>query len=168
MPARMHGRVCGCIEFRFVRSFLATPNSCPVLPVQIHKLMAGLLDQHTLAATPDALGMVEGMARYFCARSRRVVRTRGLDHWHAVLENEFGGMNEVRGTRHRLPDLAGRGGEGKGEGKEKGDGSSTFLHTLDEDAHAATGVHLTATCMPQPCGPISSMNLSRCCTICTW
>lgn len=110
-------------------------------PTQIHKIMAGLLDQHGLLADPDALGMAERMAAYFCGRWERgrgccsagapvapsplrcelervgmrllhtpqrvpspgcewrrvesVIQNHDLAYWHAVLEVEFGGMNEV-------------------------------------------------------------------------
>lgn len=40
----------------------------PRSTVQIHKIMQGLLDQHTMVANPLALGMVEDMAKYFCNR----------------------------------------------------------------------------------------------------
>ena len=36
--------------------------------LQIHKIMAGLLDQHQLAGTDEALKMAEQMASYFCGR----------------------------------------------------------------------------------------------------
>jgi hypothetical protein len=59
--------------------------------------MAGLLDQAQLAGNKEALAGVEDMAGYFCSRARRVIAVNGSEHWHQVLENEFGGMNEVRG-----------------------------------------------------------------------
>jgi len=61
----------------------------------IHKIMAGLLAQHQLAGQRDALDVLLGMADYFCERSQRVYETQGAEHWHQVLETEFGGMNEV-------------------------------------------------------------------------
>jgi uncharacterized protein len=61
----------------------------------IHKIMQGLLDQHQLAAQHHALEILSSMANYFCTWSERVVADHGLDHWHQVLENEFGGMNDV-------------------------------------------------------------------------
>ncbi|KAL4441795.1 hypothetical protein ABPG77_003711 [Micractinium sp. CCAP 211/92] len=61
----------------------------------IHKIMAGFLDQHQLAGTEGALQAVEWMADYFCGRVRRVREANGTDVWNQILENEFGGMNEV-------------------------------------------------------------------------
>ncbi|EFN58808.1 hypothetical protein CHLNCDRAFT_56904 [Chlorella variabilis] len=61
----------------------------------IHKIMAGLLDQHQLAGTDEALKMAEQMASYFCGRAQRVRENNGEDYWYRCLENEFGGMNEV-------------------------------------------------------------------------
>jgi len=69
----------------------------------IHKIMQGLLDQHQLAAAaqptsaaqPKAFDILSSMAKYFCTWSKRVVNDHGIDHWHQVLENEFGGMNDV-------------------------------------------------------------------------
>jgi DUF1680 family protein len=61
----------------------------------IHKIMQGLLDQHQLAAQPQAFGILSSMAKFFCRWSARVVGQYGLDHWHQVLETEFGGMNDV-------------------------------------------------------------------------
>ncbi len=40
----------------------------PLPRLQIHKIMAGLLDQHQLAGTDEALKMAEQMAGYFCGR----------------------------------------------------------------------------------------------------
>lgn len=61
----------------------------------IHKLLAGLLAQHQLAQQPQALDVALGMAAYYCGRCHKVVREKGEEHWHKVLETEFGGMNEV-------------------------------------------------------------------------
>ena len=35
------------------------------------------------------------MARYFTARVDRTLVANGTAHWEAVLETEFGGMNDV-------------------------------------------------------------------------
>lgn len=61
----------------------------------IHKIMAGLLDQHMLADNPQALKMVTWMADYFFGRVQNVIAKYSLDrHWRS-LNTEFGGMNEV-------------------------------------------------------------------------
>jgi DUF1680 family protein len=57
----------------------------------LHKIMAGLLDMHTLAGNPQALGMVRGMAAW----TGRWVRPLGDATMARVLEREYGGMNEV-------------------------------------------------------------------------
>lgn len=61
----------------------------------IHKIMAGLLDQHQLVGNSKALSMAIAMADYFCNRSQTVVESHGRDHWNKVLETEFGGMNDI-------------------------------------------------------------------------
>eukprot|EP00955_Chlamydomonas_euryale_P097026 365048-Chlamydomonas_euryale.AAC.19 len=62
---------------------------------QIHKIMAGLLDAHILCGNKRALHMVEAMAQYHLRRVDAVVATHGQDHWQRVLDNEFGGMNDI-------------------------------------------------------------------------
>lgn len=57
--------------------------------------MAGLLAQHVLLGHSDALATTLKMADYFCNRSQDVVKTKGREHWNAVLNTEFGGMNEA-------------------------------------------------------------------------
>jgi hypothetical protein len=56
-----------------------------------HKIMAGLLDMHTLAGNSDALPVAEGMAQwvnnYFVGIS--------ADQRQRMLRTEYGGMNEV-------------------------------------------------------------------------
>ena len=65
--------------------------------------MAGLLDQHELAGSRQALGVAVRMGQYFGRRVERVVAERGLAHWHRVLDVEFGGMNEVRSVNTGYP-----------------------------------------------------------------
>ncbi|KAL9256424.1 hypothetical protein AKJ16_DCAP13215 [Drosera capensis] len=61
----------------------------------IHKVMAGLLDQHTLAGNPQALGMLKWMVEYFYNRVQNVIRTYTIErHWMSLNE-EFGGMNDI-------------------------------------------------------------------------
>ncbi|DBA96514.1 hypothetical protein WJX77_003023 [Trebouxia sp. C0004] len=61
----------------------------------IHKVMAGLLDHHTFAHNQVALQMVVDMAAYFGKRVDDTLQINGTDHWHEMLNNEFGGMSEV-------------------------------------------------------------------------
>ena len=63
--------------------------------LQIHKIMAGLLDHHTFAHNQVALQMVVDMAAYFGKRVDDTLHVNGTDHWHEMLNNEFGGMSEV-------------------------------------------------------------------------
>jgi hypothetical protein len=57
--------------------------------------MAGLLDAYLFMGNSNALGMAYLEAQFFTAYIDRIIATKGLGHWHAMLENEFGGMNEV-------------------------------------------------------------------------
>ena len=57
----------------------------------LHKIMAGLLDQHTLAGGAQALEVLRGMARWV----DRWTQPLGDAAMARVLEREFGGMNEV-------------------------------------------------------------------------
>ncbi len=63
--------------------------------LQIHKIMAGLLDHHTLTHNQVALHMVVDMAAYFGKHVDDTLQVNGTDHWHEMLNNEFGGMSEV-------------------------------------------------------------------------
>ena len=62
---------------------------------QIHKIMAGLLDVHTLAGSGLALQMVIDEASCFTRYIDAAVAANGTKHWHDMLKNEFGGMQEV-------------------------------------------------------------------------
>jgi len=57
----------------------------------LHKIMAGLLDMHTLAGSAPALELVKGMARW----TARWTQALGDADMARVLEREYGGMNEV-------------------------------------------------------------------------
>jgi len=57
----------------------------------LHKIMAGLLDMHTLAGNAQALVMLKGIAGWV----RRYAMPLGEAHMARVLEREYGGMNEV-------------------------------------------------------------------------
>jgi DUF1680 family protein len=56
-----------------------------------HKIMAGLLDNWTLANNSQALDMVRGMAIWV----REYARDVPDDQWQRMLNVEFGGMNDV-------------------------------------------------------------------------
>ena len=69
------------------------PHTC--CAVQIHKIMAGLLDAYLYVDNYDALDMASAEAAFFTQYIDRIVARKGTAHWHGMLENEFGGMNEV-------------------------------------------------------------------------
>jgi DUF1680 family protein len=77
----------------------------------LHKIMAGLLDMHTLAGNAQALDVLKGMARWTAAW----VQPLGDYEMQRVLEREYGGMNEllynlsaIPGGDERYRDLAHR------------------------------------------------------------
>ena len=57
--------------------------------------MAGLLDQYLFADSSLALHMVMDMASYFGKCVDATLKVNGTNHWHEMLNNEFGGMSEV-------------------------------------------------------------------------
>jgi DUF1680 family protein len=57
----------------------------------LHKIMAGMLDMHTLAGNARALEVLQGMARW----TGRWAQPLGDEHMARVLEREYGGMNEM-------------------------------------------------------------------------
>lgn len=63
--------------------------------MQIHKIMAGLLDAYTYMDRQKALFMVISEAAFFTRYIDHVITVKGTAHWHAMLDTEFGGMNEV-------------------------------------------------------------------------
>lgn len=61
----------------------------------IHKIMAGLLDQYTLAGNDQALQMVVWMAEYFGNRVKNVIQNYSIERHWLSLNEETGGMNDV-------------------------------------------------------------------------
>jgi hypothetical protein len=57
----------------------------------VHKIMAGLLDMHTLAGNAEALDVLKGMARWTAGWAQPL----GDDAMARILEREYGGMNEL-------------------------------------------------------------------------
>jgi DUF1680 family protein len=57
----------------------------------IHKVMAGLLDMHQLADNPQALDVVEKMAKWVDAYTGSLP----YEHMQRILNTEYGGMGEV-------------------------------------------------------------------------
>ncbi|KAJ7965222.1 DUF1680 domain-containing protein [Quillaja saponaria] len=61
----------------------------------IHKILAGLLDQHTIAGNPQALEMVTWMVSYFYNRVQNVIAKYTVERHYVSLNEETGGMNDV-------------------------------------------------------------------------
>ncbi|XP_062178542.1 uncharacterized protein LOC133883280 [Phragmites australis] len=61
----------------------------------VHKIMQGLLDQHTVAGNDNALEMVVAMADYFAGRVRNVIQKYSIERHWTSLNEETGGMNDV-------------------------------------------------------------------------
>src|SRR5262245_623021 len=57
----------------------------------LHKIMAGMLDMHTLTGNAQALEVLQGMARW----TGRWAQPLGDEHMARGLEREYGGMSEV-------------------------------------------------------------------------
>ena len=62
----------------------------------LHKIMAGLLDVHRVTGDEAALEAVKGMAAWVARRARGLTDAQ----WQAMLETEFGGMQEVLTELH--------------------------------------------------------------------
>ncbi|XP_072969563.1 uncharacterized protein [Typha angustifolia] len=68
----------------------------------IHKIMAGLLDQYSLAGNSKALEMLVWMAEYFGNRVKNVIQKYSIErHWKSLNE-ETGGMNDVLYKLYRI------------------------------------------------------------------
>ncbi|KAG6781719.1 hypothetical protein POTOM_014631 [Populus tomentosa] len=61
----------------------------------IHKSLAALLDQYTLADNAQALKMVKWMVDYFYNRVRNVITNYSVERHYLSLNEETGGMNDV-------------------------------------------------------------------------
>ncbi|KAH9741539.1 proline-tRNA ligase (DUF1680) [Citrus sinensis] len=61
----------------------------------IHKIMAGLLDQYTLANNGQALNITIWMADYFNTRVQNLIARSSLERHYQTLNDESGGMNDV-------------------------------------------------------------------------
>nr|TKS10224.1 hypothetical protein D5086_0000085330 [Populus alba] len=61
----------------------------------IHKILAGLLDQYTLADNAQALKMVKWMVDYFYNRVSNVITNHSVERHYLSLNEETGGMNDV-------------------------------------------------------------------------
>ncbi|KAK4419527.1 hypothetical protein Salat_2365600 [Sesamum alatum] len=61
----------------------------------IHKILAGLLDQYTLAGNAQALNMTTWMVDYFYNRVQNVITKYTIERHWVSLNEETGGMNDV-------------------------------------------------------------------------
>jgi len=61
----------------------------------LHKLMAGLLDQHVYAGSQVAFDMVKKMAAWVHTNVEATLASGGEELWQRVLLCEWGGMNDV-------------------------------------------------------------------------
>ncbi|KAL9169075.1 hypothetical protein ABFS82_04G055900 [Erythranthe guttata] len=61
----------------------------------IHKILAGLLDQYTLAGSDQALNMTKWMVDYFYNRVQNVISKHTVERHWLSLNEETGGMNDV-------------------------------------------------------------------------
>ncbi|KAF4395852.1 hypothetical protein F8388_018126 [Cannabis sativa] len=61
----------------------------------IHKILAGLLDQYTLAGNDQAFKMMTWMVDYFYKRVQNVVSKYTVERHYQTLNEETGGMNDV-------------------------------------------------------------------------
>ncbi|MFJ9708903.1 beta-L-arabinofuranosidase domain-containing protein [Streptomyces sp. NPDC101234] len=64
----------------------------------LHKIMAGLVEQHRLAGSGQALDVVLGLGKWVDRRTAKL----SYERMQRVLETEFGGMNDVLADLHAL------------------------------------------------------------------
>ncbi|WOH00509.1 hypothetical protein DCAR_0519874 [Daucus carota subsp. sativus] len=68
----------------------------------IHKILAGLLDQYTLANNTRSLEMVKWMVDYFYERVKNVISKYSVARHYQALNEETGGMNDVLYKLHSI------------------------------------------------------------------
>ncbi|KAM5582607.1 hypothetical protein ABKV19_002834 [Rosa sericea] len=61
----------------------------------IHKILAGLFDQYTLAGSDQAFGMMKWMVDYFYKRVQNVILKYSTARHYLSLNEETGGMNDI-------------------------------------------------------------------------
>jgi DUF1680 family protein len=97
----MNGNQTGLIYPFDVRSFsnlYAGDSGCAPVCVPfyvLHKVFAGLLDQHTLAGNAQALPMAIALAGWVTQSVEGIIAKAGMARWQGVLNTEWGGMNEA-------------------------------------------------------------------------
>ncbi|GAB2276794.1 hypothetical protein Dimus_011509 [Dionaea muscipula] len=68
----------------------------------VHKIMAGLLDQHKMASNHDALNMLKWMVDYFYNRVRNVIAKYTIERHYLAMNEETGGMNDLLYQLYRI------------------------------------------------------------------
>ena len=68
----------------------------------LHKIMAGLLDQHVQVGNAQALAVLAELADFLSARIGALIAREGEAWWQVCLDTEFGGMNEVAYSLYQL------------------------------------------------------------------
>lgn len=59
------------------------------------QILAGLLDQYTLAGSDQAFSMVKWMVEYFYKRIQNVISKYSIARHYMSLNEEAGGMNDI-------------------------------------------------------------------------
>ena len=115
----------------------------------IHKIMAGLLDLHTLGGNAEAWTVLEGMGRW----TERWVQPLGEDAMARVLEREYGGMNE---TLYNMAEVS-----GEARWRELGDrfNRERILGPLAAGHDELKGLHVNTT-IPQIIGAARNYELT--------
>ena len=114
-----------------------------------HKIMAGLLDMHTLAGNAQALAVVTGMAEW----TDRWTTSRSYEHMQDILTTEYGGMNEV------LYNLAAVTGDARWLKVGDRFSKAVFFDPLAARHDALKGLHMN-THVPQVIGAARRFELS--------
>lgn len=61
----------------------------------LRQILAGLLDQYTLAGSDQAFSMMKWMVEYFYKRVQNVISNYTIERHYLSLNEETGGMNDV-------------------------------------------------------------------------
>jgi uncharacterized protein len=115
----------------------------------VHKIMAGMLDMYQLAGNKQALKVVEGMSDW-CDRWSA---SKPEEHMQAILDTEYGGMNDV------LYKLAAATGEDRWAKAGDRFTKKKFFNPLASRRDELRGLHVN-THIPQVIGAASRYELS--------
>jgi uncharacterized protein len=116
----------------------------------LHKIMAGLLDIHTHANNPESLEVILGVGKWVDAWTS----SKTPEHMQEILDNEFGGMNEV------LYNLAGVTGDDRWAMAGDRFTKTKFFNPLALRKDELRGLHAN-THMPEAIGAARRYELSR-------